>query len=407
MKGEKVKLGQAYWLQEGPGVRKWQFTTSGVKLLNVANILKTGVIDLTKTDRHLSEEEVSKKYSHFLADEGDLVIASSGISIDDDGFLRTRGAFIEESHLPLCMNTSTIRFKGVDGVSDLRFLKHWLQSFEFRSQISREVTGIAQKNFGPSHLNRIWIHLPPLSEQKRIAEILDKADALRAQRRESIAKLDELLQATFLDMFGDPVTNPKGWAVGRLSNVVARLDGGKNLAPSETETKYRVLKVSAVTYGVYRPEESKYLPSDFRVPNSYIVRKGDLLISRANTAELIGATAFVWETPENIVLPDKIWKFIWRSNVRIEPLFIFHLSKDPGFRRVLGRRATGTSGSMKNIAKPKLLSLTVPVPPFELQRRFSSIVVSIEGQKARLRSSLAELDTLFASLQSRAFNGGL
>ena len=139
----QVKLDEAFWFQEGPGVRKWQFTEHGIKLLNVGNILKTGTIDLAKTDRHLSTDEVRERYSHFLADAGDLVIASSGISIDNDELLRTRGAFIEEKHLPLCMNTSTIRFKAIEGISNLGFLKHWLQSREFRVQITREVTGIA------------------------------------------------------------------------------------------------------------------------------------------------------------------------------------------------------------------------------------------------------------------------
>jgi len=153
----QVKLNDAFWFQEGPGVRKWQFTQSGIKLLNVANILKNGSLDLSKTERYLSVEEVDHKYSHFLADPGDLVIASSGISIEEDGFLKTRGAFVKEHHIPLCMNTSTIRFKSFEGISDLSFLRHWLQSFEFRSQITREVTGIAQKNFGPSHLKKLSI----------------------------------------------------------------------------------------------------------------------------------------------------------------------------------------------------------------------------------------------------------
>ncbi len=88
-------LSEAYWFQEGPGVRKWQFHTNGIKLLNVANITKEGVLDLSRTDRHLSKDEVARKYNHFLLDEGDLVIASSGISFDEDAMLRTRGAFVE------------------------------------------------------------------------------------------------------------------------------------------------------------------------------------------------------------------------------------------------------------------------------------------------------------------------
>src|SRR5687768_5504540 len=115
------------------------------------------MIDLDATDKYLSVEEAQGKYSHFLVDEGDLVIASSGITFDEDGMLRTRGAFIEKKHLPLCMNTSTIRFKSIDGVSDLNFFKFWLDSFEFRVQVSRLVTGSAQQNLVPSHLKAINI----------------------------------------------------------------------------------------------------------------------------------------------------------------------------------------------------------------------------------------------------------
>ena len=140
----ETDLPDAFWFQEGPGVRNWQFTTSGIKLLNVANITKTGTIDLSKTDRCLSIEEVQQKYNHFLVDAGDLVIASSGISFDADGLLRTRGAFVSANHLPLCMNTSTIRFKAKEEISDLNFLKFWLDSLEFRQQVTRFVTGASQ-----------------------------------------------------------------------------------------------------------------------------------------------------------------------------------------------------------------------------------------------------------------------
>ena len=184
---EVQRLADVFWLQEGPGVRNWQFKESGIKLLNVSNILKSGELDLSKTDRHLSTDEAQEKYSHFLVDQtslesstfprriivrlstdeaqekysqknflvdaDDLVIASSGIPIDEDDLLRTRSAFVRDEHLPLCMNTSTVRFKATDGISDLRFLQQWLQSHEFRRQITREVTGSAQKNFGPTHLN--------------------------------------------------------------------------------------------------------------------------------------------------------------------------------------------------------------------------------------------------------------
>jgi type I restriction enzyme S subunit len=174
-----VPLQEAFWFQEGPGVRKWQFRESGVKLLNVGNIEKDGSINLDKTDRHVSVEEAHGKYKHFLVDEGDLVIASSGISFDADGMLRTRGGFILKHHLPLCMNTSTIRFKEIEKKSSLRYLQAWINSRGFRAQITKLVTGSAQQNFGPSHLRQLAIPLPPLVDQHRFCDVAEKVGQQR------------------------------------------------------------------------------------------------------------------------------------------------------------------------------------------------------------------------------------
>jgi type I restriction enzyme S subunit len=190
------------------GVRNWQFKTSGVKLLNVSNITTTNTIDLKKSSIYLSEDEVEKIYSHFLLDEGDLVIASSGISFDIDKLLRTKIAFVSQKHLPLCLNTSTMRFKSKDeNIAILNFLRYWLESEPFRVQITKLVTGSAQQNFGSSHLKQLQISLPTVGEQRRIAAILDKADRLRAN-----AVLPKLFRSLFSNrlypnMFGDLVSN--------------------------------------------------------------------------------------------------------------------------------------------------------------------------------------------------------
>lgn len=199
---ERVKLPDAYWFQEGPGVRKWQFKSEGVKLLNVGNIEKDGSLNLEKTDRHVSTEEAYGKYKHFLVDAGDFVIASSGISFDSDGMLRTRGAFVLESQLPLCMNTSTIRFKAKKGFTDLRFLAAWLDTPEFRGQITRLVTGTAQQNFGPSHLSSVWVTLPPLSLQLEFARRMSAVAVVRDQQRASLDTLDALFLSLKDSSFG-------------------------------------------------------------------------------------------------------------------------------------------------------------------------------------------------------------
>ena len=108
-------------------------------------------------------------------------------------------------------------------------------------------------------------------------------------------------------MFGDPATNPKGWPTRKVSDFVSRFEGGKNLqAGSEDGSPYRILKVSAATSGQYRESESKPSPDGYKPPQSHLVRAGDMLFSRANTEELVGATAIVDATNGQTLLPDKL-----------------------------------------------------------------------------------------------------
>lgn len=292
------------------------------------------------------------------------------------------------------------------------YLRHVLVGDPFHEQFMQTVSGVGGSllRARPSFVASISIPLPPLPEQRRIAAILDQADVLRTQRRAALAQLDRLTQSIFLGMFGDPVTNSPGWPSVRIDSFVAGFESGKSLVADDEDdstSPFRVLKVSAVTSLEYKPDQSKALPSDYVPPNAHVVRAGDLLFSRANTADLIGATAFVDQTPGNLLLPDKLWRFVWHNPPRTTPLYVRHLFRQPKFRQEIGQRASGTSGSMKNISQDKVLSIEVGHPPLSLQQTFAARAQAIEALKAKHRAALTELDALFASLQHRAFNGEL
>ena len=170
---------------------------------------------------------------------------------------------------------------------------------------------------------------------------------------------------------------------------------------------YKILKVSAVTSKVYKPHESKFAPNTFEPNPLAIVEKGDLLFSRANTTELVAATAYVWETPENIVLPDKLWKFSISDESKVNKLYLWDLFKNIEFRNELSKLSSGTSGSMKNISKGKLNELKMPLPPKELQDKFAEFSTKLWVQIKTFQQSSDSLDSLFNSLQNQAFNGTL
>lgn len=256
----------------------------------------------------------------------------------------------------------------------------------------------------------LQIPLPPLGEQKRIAAILDAADALRAMRRETLAQLDTLLQSTFLDMFGDPVTNPKGWKKETIDDLVTNIDSGWSpscLDRPANKDEWGVLKLGAVTSCYFRDDQSKALPEGIVPRPELEVRKGDLLFTRKNTYDLVAACAFVHKTRPKLLLPDLIFRLRFTNNARIEPMFAWQQLINQKLRKKIQSLAGGAAGSMPNISKAKLRKVELATPPLPLQRRFAAIVESVEQQKTRLRAHLAELDILFASLQDRAFKGAL
>ena len=227
------ELPNLVFFQEGPGVRNNQYTDSGVKLLNVAN-LKDGNVYLDNTDRYISEEEAYGKYSHFLVDEGDLIIASSGIKVE---YFDKKMGFAKKEHLPLCMNTSTIRFKTLDdNILDIEYFAYFLKTNYFKKQISRLITGSAQLNFGPSHLKQIKVILPPIETQKKIVEVLDKAQELIDKRKEQIDALDELVKSRFVEMFGDVITNDKKYPVEKLEDITSLITDGTHQTPTYSDS---------------------------------------------------------------------------------------------------------------------------------------------------------------------------
>jgi type I restriction enzyme S subunit len=181
-------LPEVAFFQEGPGVRKWQFRSTGIKLINVGNIVE-GQLDLSTTDRHLDENEVANSYSHFLLGAGDLVMATSGATWG-------KVAFVEERHLPLCLNTSVVRFCPLSAATCTpMFLRGFFETPEFRRQVEQLITGSAQPNFGPSHLKLIRLPVPPIPLQKEFAERVTEIRALEAAQAASCQRLENLFQS--------------------------------------------------------------------------------------------------------------------------------------------------------------------------------------------------------------------
>jgi restriction endonuclease S subunit len=172
------RLGEVAFFQEGPGIRVWQFTNSGIKLLNVQNILKDDTVDYLNSDKYVSESEFNEKYKHFQIEDGDILWASSGASWG-------KIAWHQDPGFPIMLNTSTVRLKFLSKKLFDPYLFYFLKTEFFKVQMIPQLMGM-QPNFGATHLSRIYIPIPPLEEQKRIVAEIERQFAKIKQLKENI-----------------------------------------------------------------------------------------------------------------------------------------------------------------------------------------------------------------------------
>lgn len=303
-----------------------------------------------------------------------------------------------------CLGRGVAGLRAKNGKLFQGYLWHWLG--HTAPELKAKGRGATFLQVSKSDIGSLLIPLPPIEEQKRIAAILDEADALRVKRRESIAQLEALLQSTFLDMFGDPVTNPMGWEVVSMQSIAGGSFRNGISASTTGSIQGQVLTLSAITSGKYDDTCCKHVNFD-RVPQiNQLVTEDAFLICRGNgNKKMVGIGAFPRNCRGRVVFPDTIIASTPDLS-RIERAYLQFVWASRKVREQIESGARTTNGTYK-INQGMLNSVTFPLPPLSLQRRFSSIVEAAERQKARLRAHLDELDALFASLQSRAFNGEL
>lgn len=290
---------------------------------------------------------------------------------------------------------------------DKRYLFHWVRSPRFISSMVSKATGASYPAVSERIVKESLIPIPPLEEQRRTAGILDQADAIRAKRRQVLAHLDTLTQSIFYDMFGD--VGDDRWNRIPLGDLVARIDNGTSPNCETRPAKpheWGVLKLGAVTYGQFQPEENKAFLGNVASMVANEVQAGDVLMTRKNTRELVGAVALVDEVRPHLLLPDLIFRLHLDLD-RIDPRYFQALMMNPRKRSAVRDLASGSAASMPNISKARLSKLLIELPPLDLQRRFAARAKQINAQRALVQRALDVDNELFASLQDRAFRGEL
>lgn len=264
--------------------------------------------------------------------------------------------------------------------------------------------GATFKEISKGIVENIEIPLPPISKQVEIAEKFEKVSDLIALRKEQLAKLDELVKSRFVEMFGHPVSNEKCWEQVPLSVCVESIDSGKSFvcdAAARQGDWPAVLKLSAATYGFYRPEENKAMIDENQFIEDAAVQTGDLLFTRKNTPELVGMCAYVYDSPSKLMMPDLIFRL--NTTERCNKIFLWKLINHDFFRECIQAIATGSAKSMSNISKERLLGLLIILPPIELQEQFAAFVKQVDKSKLTIQQSLDKLELLKKTLMQQYF----
>lgn len=380
-KWDMVKLSDMFTLQMGktPSRNKPDYWNGSHKWVSIADIGKaTKYISDTKeciTDKAVSEIGIKSTPKDTVIMSFKLSIGKTAITAEDVYTNEAIMSFIDNGKYEF----------------DLEYIYHLFSGKDWNEGTNKAVMGIT---LNKATLSQIKIPLPPLKVQHKMAENLDKATHIIDLCNTILKKLDMLVKSRFVEMFGD-IKN-----IVPLSFYIESLSAGKSLA-GEEECENKVLKTGAVTYDYFDNTQVKNLPLDYVPLQEHRVNKGDVIISRMNTTELVGAAAYVWNAPLNTYLPDRLWRANIKENVN--PIFIWQILIQQTIKDEIRKIAGGTSGSMKNISKTGLLGIRVIEAPHDLQNQFANFVKQTDKSKLVVKKVLEKAETLKRALMQEYF----
>jgi type I restriction enzyme, S subunit len=397
------KLPDVVFFQEGPGLRNWQWTDDGMKVINGTNILPDGSIDISNTDKFIAQAEFETRYRHFAIDEGDIVLSSSG----------TLGKVgrIAADHLPLMMNTSVIRFRTKNpSIVDDGYLFAFLRSPQFQSLIRAFAVGGVQQNFGPVHLKQIEMPVPPLHRQQRIADILSAYDDLLENNRRRMALLEDAARQLYREWFvrlrfpgheHTRVTNgvPEGWERQTLAELCEFIDYGYTASAEVDEVGPKFLRITDIVPDAIDWASVPYCPIEEDRLAKFRLLKGDIVIAR--TGATVGYAKRLHKRHPETVFASYLVRL--RLTPKLDNLLAGIYVESGDYKSYVQSRV---GGAAQPNANAKVLSAAeILVPPPNIQRVFHGTVEPLIDQRELLELQNQQLRAARDLLLPRLISG--
>ena len=375
-----VCLGDVADFINGVAFKPEDWGTEGKPIIRIQN-LNDPSKEYNYTKREVKDTNIAHK--------GDLLVSWSA----------SLGVY-EWSGKEACINQHIFKVVPNDEKIDKNYLKRALELsiVEMESQVH----GATMKHITRGKFLANKIPLPPLEQQRRIASILDQADALRQKRQQAIGKLDQLLQATFIDMFGDPISNPKNWDKCLLEKVTHKITDGTHKTPTYMSSGIEFLSAKDIKKGRIVWNTNKYISEQ---EHSQLIKRcnpeiGDIVLAKSGS---LGSVAII-DRSHQFSLFESLC-LIKHDRQRIDAIFLTSMLRSPSMLSHLLGKNKGIA--IKHLHLVDIRGLEILLPPIELQLEFSSKIRSIDRLIGMHLSSLEYIESLFKSLQNQAFNGTL
>jgi type I restriction enzyme S subunit len=351
---------------------------------------------INETEEHVTEVAL-RETNVKLVPAGALLLAMYGATVGRLGILGVEAT----------TNQAVCHIIPDPKAAEVRFLFHALSN-QVANLVARGVGG-AQPNISQGIIKDLKLALPPLAEQRRIAEILDQAEALRAKRRAALAELDSLTQSLFLDLFGDPTSQTQTIPIQSLESLLAQPLQNGAYYPKESYTEVggvEMVHMSDAFYEVVPRGKLKRVICSESDVKKYALTVNDILIARRSlTIEGAAKPCLIPKSREPLIFESSFIRVTPHPD-KITALYLYHyLGNDRVKQKCV--QPYITQSTISGINQSNLERVPVIVPPLPLQREFARRVTAVEKLKAAQRVTLAEMDALFATLQHRAFQGEL
>lgn len=344
-----------------------------------------------------SSQQISKFYNDVIYDDECLIYGTGG----NPSIHYYKGAFATSTD---CFVT---KLKSAQFEINFKYVFYFLKTNI--AILERGFKGVVIRHLSKTYLENIEINIPPIDEQNRIVTLLDKVEAIILNKNESLRQIDNLVNSIFYDTFGSKFLSPSSYEGFPLDEFIIDIQSGTSYNGSETNlpleiNEFGVLKTSAVSKGFFDAFQYKVFDKSNAVKKNIFPQKGDLLINRANTIDLVAMSCIVDDDYSYLVLPDKIWKIILDES-KLKKSYLHFILNSKNYRSNIRRVATGSTGSMLNISMDKFKKLVIPLADYGLQEIFDLKFSTIQEKKKKILHSKEHLELLLKSLTQRIFSG--